>query len=114
MIVAQETQALDLGWTRGDAVSFSLRFKALAPLAGHQWTADIRTARDTAAELVAAFTVTASADTGDALVALTLEAVDNDRAGSFYWDLQSDDGAGAVRTWIGGRVRVAADVTDRP
>lgn len=110
-LLAQETQPLDLGWTQGDAVSFSLRFKAQDALAGHTWSAQVRRARSRTSGLVLAFDASATADAGDCVVALAVQAADNTLAGQFYWDLQSDGGAGAVRTWVGGRVGVGPDVT---
>lgn len=113
-LVQQERQALNLGWTQGDAVSFGFRFMGLAGHSTYSWQAQLRCAQSRTATLVATFIVGVSIiDSTDLLVTIGLPPSSNQTAHStLYWDLQSDNGVGDVRTWIGGTATVTADVTE--
>lgn len=110
--LTQEVESVNLGWRQGDAVSFAFRFVGLAALAAHSWTAEVRRGQSRDSTLLVAFDVNATANGEDAVVmiGLTPEANAQQHA-PLWWDLQSDDGSGAVRTWIGGRVLLTPDVT---
>jgi hypothetical protein len=112
VIVRQDTADVDLAWTRGDTVGFSFRLKTLSNLAGNTWKAEIREAQSRKSQLLDSFLVSATADVDDCVVAVGLPPTSPLEVGQFWWDLQSDDGAAGIQTWIGGRVFVQADVTD--
>jgi len=112
-LVEQERQALNMRWTQGDAVSFGLRFIGLAGYAGYTWRAQLRCSQSRTAKLIATFLVGVSADGDDLVVSMGLTPADNQVAyPSLCWDLQSDNGSGDIRTWIGGFAHVVADVTE--
>jgi len=112
MVISQERETVDLSFTQGDAVGFSFRFIGMAANASDAWSAEIRRAKSRVSELIAAFTVSSSVDGADCLVSVGLAAGTALEAGVWWYDLQSDNGAGGVRTWLGGRVAIEADVTE--
>jgi hypothetical protein len=112
-LVEQERQALNLRWTQGDAVSFGFRFVGFAAYAGYTWTAHLRCAQSRTATLVATFLVSVAADGEDLVVAIGLPPSQNQQAAStLWWDIQSDNHAGDIRTWLGGMATVVPDVTE--
>lgn len=112
MVVSQAAAKVDLAWVRGDTVGFSFRLKTLAGLAGNVWHAQIRKDQERHSQLLDEFLVTAAADDVDCVIGIGLPPTSAIEAGRWWWDLQSDDGAGGVQTWISGQAIVNGDVTD--
>jgi len=111
-LLQQERVRLDLGWVQGDAASFALRFVGQAALATQTWTAQIRRGSHRDDTLYAAFDVTVVADVEDCVVTLALQPTASDEWSSdLWWDLESSDGSSAVRTWVGGQVKLTRDTT---
>jgi hypothetical protein len=115
-LIEQERQAAIMRWTQGDSVSFAFRFRGFADHIAYTWSMQVREAQSRTAPLVATFTCTSAVDaTVDLIVTATLAAADNQRAdANLYWDLQSDDGAGGIRTWLGGTATITPEVTAAP
>lgn len=83
-------------------------------LTGHTFLAEIRADRNRG-EVVATIAVEVTDPTGG-VVRRTLTATEADKLGNdgerLYWDMQSTDADGVVRTWLAGPVVVKGDAAN--
>lgn len=104
---------LDYKITRGDDFSDTVTIKEGSPAAAvdvssRVFTAQVRQTKD--GEVVASMTIN-MANAADGEVGYSIaDTVTDDMAGDYVWDFQQDAG-GSVRTLMGGKFTVDADVT---